>query len=229
MLNQKTQAGWIDTKTRPRRVVPRWQRYRMGRPLSPPQIHQKIMWMLSNFHKTISEYWQRTQGTQKGSSFSWKGEQRIEWIPKETSKAVYRPLPTPPQGREASVRQLEMEGKGQRLPQRPASSTKLCAGSQLLTMSSQDPGLLTSARRVAAWDHLPRGDTQYTWDGSLMAHPGNWAAWTGEVIKVHRPPGTVCSPSTCSPELLRPGKGTKRMPNWVCAFAEYLGTWTWVA
>ena len=53
MLNQKTQADWIDTKTRPRLVVPRWQRYRMGRPLSPSQIHQKIIWMLSNFHKTI--------------------------------------------------------------------------------------------------------------------------------------------------------------------------------
>ena len=62
---------------------------------------------------------------------------------------MYRPLPTA-KGREASVRQLEMEGKGQRLPQRTVSSTKLCEGSQLLTMSSQDPGLLTSVRRVTA-------------------------------------------------------------------------------
>ena len=33
---------------------------------------------------------------------------------------------------------------------------------QLLTKSSPDPGWLTSTRRVAAKDQLPRGDTQYT-------------------------------------------------------------------
>ena len=43
--------------------------------------------------------------------------------------------------------------------------------------------------------------------------PGNQAAGTGEVIKTHGPPGTVCSPSTWLPELLRPEKGTKCMPN----------------
>ena len=36
-------------------------------------------------------------------------------------------------------------------------------------------------------------------------------------------------PSTWSPELLGPGKGTKRRPNRVCAFGEYTRTWTWVA
>jgi len=45
----------------------------MGRPLSPPQIHQKIIWMLSSFHRITSECWQRTPGTQKGSPFSLKG------------------------------------------------------------------------------------------------------------------------------------------------------------
>ena len=54
-------------------VVPRWRRNKTGRPLSPPQIHQKIIWMLSNFHKTTSECWQRTPSTQKGSPFSSKG------------------------------------------------------------------------------------------------------------------------------------------------------------
>ena len=54
-------------------AVPRWWRNRMGRPLSPPQTHQKIIWMLNNFHKTTSERWQRTPGTQKGSPFSLKG------------------------------------------------------------------------------------------------------------------------------------------------------------
>ena len=52
--------------------VPRWWRNRMGRPLSPPQIHQKIIWMLSNFHKTY-EHWWRTPGCQKSSQISSKG------------------------------------------------------------------------------------------------------------------------------------------------------------
>ena len=39
----------------------------------PQKIHQKIIWMLSNFHKTISKCWQRIPGTQKGSPFSSKG------------------------------------------------------------------------------------------------------------------------------------------------------------
>ena len=54
-------------------VFLRWQRNRMGRPLSPPQIHWKIIWMLSKFHKTTSECWQRTPDTQKGSPLSSKG------------------------------------------------------------------------------------------------------------------------------------------------------------
>ena len=117
-----------------------------------------------------------------------------------------------------------------------ASSTKLWAGSQLLTRSSWDPGRLMSARRVAARDQLPRGDTGHTWDGALAAHPGNWVAGTGEVIKTpdhlgqcaHQAPGllssldlgraqnawptqSVASWSTWEPEpeQLRPGKCAK--------------------
>ena len=44
----------------------------MGRPLSPPQIHQKNISTLSKFYKTISECWQRTSGTQKSRSLSSK-------------------------------------------------------------------------------------------------------------------------------------------------------------
>ena len=54
-------------------AVLRWWRNRMERPLSPPQIHQKNIWTLSKFHKTTSECWQRTSGTQKGSPLSSKG------------------------------------------------------------------------------------------------------------------------------------------------------------
>ena len=53
-------------------AVLRWRRNRMERPLSPPQIHQKNIWMLSKFHKTTSECWQRTSGTQKVSHCLWK-------------------------------------------------------------------------------------------------------------------------------------------------------------
>ena len=94
-----------------------------------------------------------------------------------------------------------------------ASSTKLWAGSQLLTTSSWDPGWLTSTRRVAAWYQLSRGDIRHTWDGALTAHLGNPAAGTREVIKMHGPPGTVCSPSTWLPELVWPGKDTKCTPS----------------
>ena len=42
-----------------------------------------------------------------------------------------------------------------------------------------------------------------------MAHKGNRVAGTRKVIRTHGPPGTLCSPSTWSSELLGPGKGTK--------------------
>ena len=110
-----------------------------------------------------------------------------------------------------------------------ASSTKLQAGFQLLTKSSWDLGRLTSARRVTARDQLPRGGTQHTWGGAPTAHPGNRGAGTGEVIRCTAHLRSVRSPSTWSPELLGPGKGTKHMPNRVFAFVEYLRTWTWAA
>ena len=50
----------------------RWRRKRMGRPLSPSQIHQKNISTLSKLHKTTSECWQRTSGTQKSRSLSSK-------------------------------------------------------------------------------------------------------------------------------------------------------------
>ena len=53
-------------------AVLRWQRNRRGRPLSSPQIDRNI-WMLTKPHKTISEHWQKTPGSQKGSPFSSKG------------------------------------------------------------------------------------------------------------------------------------------------------------
>ena len=51
----------------------RWWKNRTGRLFSPPQIPQKNIWTLSKFHKTTSECWQRTSGTQKSSPLSSKG------------------------------------------------------------------------------------------------------------------------------------------------------------
>ena len=45
----------------------------MGRSLSPPQIHWKIIWTLTKFHKTTTESWWRTPGTQKSNPFCSKG------------------------------------------------------------------------------------------------------------------------------------------------------------
>ena len=59
-LHHKRLLAWTQKKVG---AVPRWQSNMTGRPLSSPQIHQKIIWMLSNFHKTISERWQKTPGT----------------------------------------------------------------------------------------------------------------------------------------------------------------------
>ena len=61
----------------------------MGSPVSPPQIHLKVIWILSNFHKTTSEPWQRTPGLHKGSPFSLKGG-RIEYKKQKETKEVGR-------------------------------------------------------------------------------------------------------------------------------------------
>ena len=53
-------------------AVLRWWRNRMGRPLSPPQIHQKIIWMLSNFHKTTSNADRGHQVPRKAAHSLWK-------------------------------------------------------------------------------------------------------------------------------------------------------------
>ena len=90
-----------------------------------------------------------------------------------------------------------------------ASSTKLWTGSHLLTMSSWNPGQLTSARSGTAWDQLPRGgNTHHTRDCALEAHPGNWAAKTGQVNKMHGPPGTLFTKHLVT-WAARSGKGTK--------------------
>ena len=54
-------TGWISLQSKglsrvfSRGEEPRWWRTRMGRPLSPLQIHRKNNWTLSKFHKTTSD------------------------------------------------------------------------------------------------------------------------------------------------------------------------------
>ena len=148
----------------------------------------------------------------------------MDWAKTKGDLAGCGLAPPPTRGREAGMRQPEVEGKGQSQPQRLASSTKLWVGFQPLTTSSWDPRQLTSARKVAAWDQLHRGDTWHTWAGSLTGHLGNWAAGTGEVIKMHSPPGTVCSPSMWSPELLGPGKAQNACPTEAMPLQSTQGT-----
>ena len=93
-----------------------------------------------------------------------------------------------------------------------ASSTKLLAGSQLLTASSCDPGWLTSARRVTAWDQLPRGDTgttetvhfRRTWETQQLG-PQRWLTRTARLGRCTRQaPGCL----SCSD----PGRAQKACP-----------------
>ena len=113
------------------------------------------------------------------------------------------------------------------------SSTKLWAGSQLLTTSSWDPGWLTSTRRVTASDQLPRGDTGHLRQCS-HGEPGKPSGRMREVIRstAHlkrcacqepghlscsdlgraqnaQPTCSVSLRSTQEPEQLRPGKCRK--------------------
>ena len=155
--------------------------------------------MAQSQNKGLSEHQRRASWLRTGPSAHWRQRGR-----RATTRA----------GRWGAISTPEM-----------ASSNKLWAGSQLPTKSSSNPGWLTSAGRVTVRDQLPRGDTRHTWDGAPTAHPGNRGAGTGEVIRCTTHLRRERSPNTWSPELLGPGKGTKRRPKWVCAFVEYLRTW----
>ena len=73
-------------------AVLRWWRNRMGRPLSPSKIHQKNISTLSKFHKTTSECWQRTSGTQQSRSLASKTCRKKYNKMKRETKEVGREL-----------------------------------------------------------------------------------------------------------------------------------------
>ena len=125
---------------------------------------------------------------------------------------MYWPLPAQTQKGRLETARARRQGAAVISTSEMASSNRLWAGSQLPPSCSWDSGWFTSTRRATAWDQLSRGDI-WCWDGALAVHPGNKVAGTREVIKIHGPSGRVHSSSTWLPELLRPGKGTKHMPN----------------
>ena len=93
----------------------------------------------------------------------------------------YRPSHHPPEaGRQAGDSQSQ---KGATLAPETASSTKLRAGSQLLTKTSWDSGQLTSTGMVAARDQLPRGDTQHTCRGHAHYTPRKPSGWDGGGVR----------------------------------------------
>ena len=77
-----------------------------------------------------------------------------DWANTKGELAGYGLAPSHAGGRESGRRQPEP--KGTILAPEMASSTKLWAGSQLLTKSSFNPGRLTSPRMVTGRDQLPK-------------------------------------------------------------------------
>ena len=131
-----------------------------------------------------------------------------------------QPLPLPEAERQVRASQSR-KARGSLSPRDGILHQIVSSLSQLPTKSFWDPGWLTSARRVALRDQLPRGDTQHSRDGTPAAHPGKQANRTREVIKrtthlgecAHQAPGCL----SCSDQ----GRAQKRRPNRVCAFVEY--------
>ena len=59
---------------------------------------------------------------------------------------------------------------------------------------------------------------------NIHGTPRKPSSWDGGGDKMHPPPGETALTKHWSPKLRRPGKGTKHMPNRVCAFVECLRT-----
>ena len=126
------------------------------------------------------------------------------------------PLPHPHWRRRVRHATVRAGRQGAILAQRWASSTKLSRllvanyvflGSWMVDICQEGHSLRSAPQRR---------HTAHLRQCSRCA-PRKPSCWDGEVIKTHGPHGTVYSPSTWSPELLRPRKHTKHMPSGVCA------------
>ena len=95
----------------------------MGRPLSPSQIPQKNISVLSKLHKTTSECWQRTSGNQKSRPLSSKTGRKKKKTKRET-KEVWREL-RPGKGslsREGNFKNRGFQTPGNTLPAESVAS-----------------------------------------------------------------------------------------------------------
>ena len=136
-----------------------------------------------------------------------------------------QPGPRPAGGKEPGGQQPEPEGRGKLGPRDRVihqTASRLPVASQVSVGSwavdiHQEGGSQRSAPQRRRTARL---------GGRSCCGPGIWAAGTGEVMSRTAHLGRLPSPSTWSPELLGPGKGTKRRPNWACASVEDPRTWT---
>ena len=112
--------------------------------------------------------------------------------------------------------QPEPEG-GNRGP-REVSSTKLQAGF-VANQDSLEFWMVDIHQEGRSQRSAPQKRHKAHLRRHTRLHPENQAAGKGKVIRQQ-----LHSPSPWSPELLRPGKGTKRRPTQVCAFVEYRRT-----
>ena len=104
-------------------------------------------------------------------------------------------------------------------------STKLWAGCQLLTMSSWDPGLFTSARSVTAWDKLPRGAHSTPGTVPLGHTQETEHLGSGRCIRQMTHLGQCARQAPGHLSILDLGRSQNAQPIWVCALAEHSRTW----
>ena len=119
----------------------------------------------------------------------------------------FRALPPQRQRGRCVTARARKKGSSEFLAPETASSTKLWEGCQLITISSWDHGW--SCQEFYSLRLGPqRRHTTHLGLCPCSTHM-NQAARTRKVHKTQGPHETVHSPSTWSPELLGPGKGTK--------------------
>ena len=132
--------------------------------------------------------------------------------------------PSPTGGREAGRRQPELESEGIHLS--PRNGILHQTVSQLLV--ANQIFLVSWTVGIHQEGHSQRSAPQRRHMAPLRrcscCTPRKPRGWDQGGDKMHCPPGRVHSPNTWSPELLGPGKGTKHLPNQVCAFVAYLRT-----
>ena len=147
-------------------------------------------------NKGLSEYQRRASWLHTGSSTHRR--QRGRWVTARAGRQGVAPILAP----ETSILCQTVS--------RPPVANHIFLGSWMVNICQEGCGLRSAPQRRHT-AHLRR---------CYRCAPRKPSCRDGEMIKTHGPHGTVCSPSTWSPELLRPRKHTKHMPRGVCALEE---------